>query len=187
MAAVGEGYVVGDDDEGDPFFPVETEKELKKAVACSRVQVSRRFVGQYQSGVLHERPRNGNPLLFAAGKLTWSVNQTGREPELAEQSPGLLRSSFIRHSADQSRQHDIFQCIELRQEMVKLEHETDAPVPEPGAGSVITSYSIHYTKLYEILLVVAFLLVPASAFAWGPLTHIYLGNELFSLGRNNFV
>ena len=27
----------------------------------------------------------------------------------------------------------------------------------------------------------AFLLVPAAAFAWGPLTHIYLGNELFSL------
>jgi len=37
-------------------------------------------------------------------------------------------------------------------------------------------------KITKILLVVAFLLVPASAFAWGPLTHIYLGNELFSLG-----
>jgi len=24
-------------------------------------------------------------------------------------------------------------------------------------------------------------LVPAAAFGWGPLTHIYLGNELFSL------
>ncbi len=36
-------------------------------------------------------------------------------------------------------------------------------------------------RLFKILLVVAFLLVPAAAFAWGPLTHIYLGNELFSL------
>ena len=36
-------------------------------------------------------------------------------------------------------------------------------------------------RSFKFLLVVAFLLVPAAAFAWGPLTHIYLGNELFSL------
>jgi hypothetical protein len=37
-------------------------------------------------------------------------------------------------------------------------------------------------KITKIILVISFLLVPAAAFAWGPLTHIYLGNELFSLG-----
>ena len=36
-------------------------------------------------------------------------------------------------------------------------------------------------RLFKFSLVAAFLLVPAAAFAWGPLTHIYLGNELFSL------
>jgi len=36
-------------------------------------------------------------------------------------------------------------------------------------------------KLFKLMLVISFLLVPAAAFAWGPLTHIYLGNELFSL------
>jgi hypothetical protein len=36
-------------------------------------------------------------------------------------------------------------------------------------------------RFFKIVLVVSFLLIPASAFAWGPLTHIYLGNELFSL------
>jgi Zinc dependent phospholipase C len=36
-------------------------------------------------------------------------------------------------------------------------------------------------KLFKIMLVISFLLIPAAAFAWGPLTHIYLGNELFSL------
>lgn len=36
-------------------------------------------------------------------------------------------------------------------------------------------------RLFKISLVAAFLLIPAAAFAWGPLTHIYLGNELFSL------
>jgi len=37
-------------------------------------------------------------------------------------------------------------------------------------------------KLFKLLLIISFLLVPAVSFAWGPLTHIYLGNELFSLG-----
>jgi hypothetical protein len=36
-------------------------------------------------------------------------------------------------------------------------------------------------KLFKLLLVTGFLLVPAAAFAWGPLTHIFLGNELLSL------
>ncbi len=32
------------------------------------------------------------------------------------------------------------------------------------------------------ILLLSFLLLPSDAFAWGPLTHIYLGNELYSLG-----
>jgi hypothetical protein len=36
-------------------------------------------------------------------------------------------------------------------------------------------------KYFRPVLVIAFLLIPTAAFAWGPLTHIYLGNELFSL------
>lgn len=36
-------------------------------------------------------------------------------------------------------------------------------------------------KSFVILLVIAFMFIPAAAFAWGPLTHIFLGNELFSL------
>ena len=36
-------------------------------------------------------------------------------------------------------------------------------------------------KYLKIILIIAFLCIPAAAFAWGPLTHIYLGNELFSL------
>ncbi len=34
--------------------------------------------------------------------------------------------------------------------------------------------------MFSILLVVGFLLVPSFAFAWGPMTHMYLGSELLS-------
>lgn len=36
-------------------------------------------------------------------------------------------------------------------------------------------------RLFKLLIIVAFLLVPSMSYAWGPLTHIYLGNELYSL------
>ena len=37
-------------------------------------------------------------------------------------------------------------------------------------------------RLFRFLLVISFLLIPTAAFAWGPLTHMYLGSELYSLG-----
>jgi hypothetical protein len=35
--------------------------------------------------------------------------------------------------------------------------------------------------MFAVLIAAGFLLIPSLAFAWGPLTHMYLGNELFSL------
>jgi len=37
-------------------------------------------------------------------------------------------------------------------------------------------------RLFKLLLTISFLLVPTAVFAWGPLTHIYLGSEIYSLG-----
>ena len=37
-------------------------------------------------------------------------------------------------------------------------------------------------KLFKLLLIITILILPATAFAWGPLTHVYLGNQLLSLG-----
>ena len=37
-------------------------------------------------------------------------------------------------------------------------------------------------RLFKFTLIFSFLLVPTAAFAWGPLTHIYLGNELYFMG-----
>lgn len=36
-------------------------------------------------------------------------------------------------------------------------------------------------KIFKLLIIISFLLLPAMAFAWGPLTHTYLANELFPL------
>ncbi len=39
-------------------------------------------------------------------------------------------------------------------------------------------------KLTKLLLLLGFILVPSQVFAWGPLTHVYLGTELFSLAAS---
>ena len=36
-------------------------------------------------------------------------------------------------------------------------------------------------RIFKLLVFLGFLLVPTMAFAWGPLTHIYLGSEICSL------
>ncbi len=36
-------------------------------------------------------------------------------------------------------------------------------------------------KIFKVLLILSFLFIPSVVFAWGPLTHVYLGNEIFSL------
>ncbi len=36
-------------------------------------------------------------------------------------------------------------------------------------------------KIFKLLIIISFLLIPSYAFAWGPLTHIYLGSEILSL------
>ncbi len=35
---------------------------------------------------------------------------------------------------------------------------------------------------WRIVCIISLVMIPSTAFAWGPLTHTYLGNELFSLG-----
>jgi hypothetical protein len=37
-------------------------------------------------------------------------------------------------------------------------------------------------KFLKLLIIASFLFIPTAAFAWGPLTHMYLGNEFYSLG-----
>ena len=36
--------------------------------------------------------------------------------------------------------------------------------------------------MFKFLLVILFIALPSAAFAWGPLTHVYLGSEIYYLG-----
>ncbi|HBG93548.1 MAG: hypothetical protein A2X54_04915 [Nitrospirae bacterium GWF2_44_13] len=36
--------------------------------------------------------------------------------------------------------------------------------------------------MFKFLLVISFIALPSAAFAWGPLTHVYLGSEIYYLG-----
>ena len=61
--------VVGDDDGGLAALPVEAPQERKHLGRARRVEVAGRLVGEEQGRLVHQRPREGDALLLAAGEL----------------------------------------------------------------------------------------------------------------------
>ena len=57
-----------DDDEGSAAGPIEFSKEREERVAGMGVEVAGRLVRKDEIRLLEERARDGDPLLFAAGK-----------------------------------------------------------------------------------------------------------------------
>ena len=44
----------------------------------------------------------------------------------------------------------------------------------------VTTYSSRLIIMYYLALIIGLILVPTASFAWGPMTHMFLGNELLS-------
>jgi hypothetical protein len=56
------------------------------------------------------------------------MRQALREPHPLEHAGGSFARRRRSFSADQARHHDVFECREVRQKMVELEHETDRAI-----------------------------------------------------------
>ena len=65
----GEGFVVGDDDEGLAQVATKIEEETVKLVLAVRVEAARGLVGQDDAGPVDEGAGFGDASLFAAGEL----------------------------------------------------------------------------------------------------------------------
>ena len=102
-----------------------------EALGRRAVEVARGLVGEDEAGAVHERARDGDALLLAAGELRRAVAEPLAEPELFEQrSRPRLRLAAERLPADHGRHRDVLQRRELRQQVVELEDEADLLVAE---------------------------------------------------------
>src|SRR6185437_8052336 len=98
------------------------------------VQIAGGFVGEDDAGVVDERARNADALLLAARELGGQVGGAIGEADLTE-SCGRL--ALVRHAMEMLREHDVFQCREIGDEMELLEYESDlfsAEARELSAG-----------------------------------------------------
>lgn len=102
-------------------------QQFNNKLAVLAVKIARGFVGEDQGGVVGKGPGDRNPLLFATAQLRRPVGCTIAEtyPVKQEKRP-LAIDPAVRHH----RQEHVFDGSQLRQEIVRLEYDSDASIAE---------------------------------------------------------
>src|SRR5664279_1978240 len=77
--------IVRNHDDGCTVSPIDLKKQVVQSNTCRAVKIACWLVGEEQLGLKRESPGNRHPLLLAAGKLTWPVRGSIRQPYLIEQ------------------------------------------------------------------------------------------------------
>ena len=84
--------IMSHDDEGRPARAVQLTQQCEKRITSMRIEVAGRLIGQHQVRPLHQGPRDGDPLLLAAGQFARLVVQALAQPHLFQK----LRASPAR-------------------------------------------------------------------------------------------
>ena len=85
---------------------IQFEHDVNHRPACLRVQISRGLVGEKDKGLVNERPRQRDALLFAAGQLSRKMRNALREPDAFKEFQPLLSGSPV--AAQFHRHGDVF-------------------------------------------------------------------------------
>src|SRR5207244_2824347 len=91
--------------------------------------------GEEELRIAREGARNGDALLLAAGKLLRIVMPAPFQADALEPLPGYLVGVWI--AGELQRKHDVLQCGQRRQELKRLEHETEQTLPQRGARILV--------------------------------------------------
>ena len=62
------------------------------------VKIPGRFIGKNQFGAVHQRPRNGDSLQFAAGKLAWKMISSTTQANSLQHFVGPFYGAFSRNT-----------------------------------------------------------------------------------------
>jgi hypothetical protein len=121
--------IVRRDQEGSARLALNFRHQCEHLVGVFPIQVSGRFIGEYQRRLVHQRPRHRNPLLLAAGEAGRAIVHAIPETDALEQHRcALARIWSLAANPPRVRKHHVFQGGEVRQQVVVLEYEADLAI-----------------------------------------------------------
>ena len=108
---------------GDAMGFVQASQHFQQFPGGGGIQIGAGFVRSSSTGSGDDGPRNGHPLLLAAGKLTRARSAMSSMPS----APALARAAGALGRADALQLHDeldVFPRGQHRDQIVGLKHET---------------------------------------------------------------
>ena len=109
---------------------VDVAQQLEDAAGGALVEVAGGLVGQQDGGIVHQRPRDRDPLLLAAGELAGIGPALGREAHLG-QHPHHPRGDGVAPGAGHlEREGDVLFGGAVLQQPEILEHDAE-PAAQP--------------------------------------------------------
>jgi hypothetical protein len=112
-----------------------TAQERQHGVARLGVEVAGRLVREDHHRTGHQRARDRDALLLAARQLGWPVAAALLQPDGDEQPLEPLAVDLV--AGDPRRQQDVLLDRQGRQQIERLEDETDARSPQPCQLAVV--------------------------------------------------
>src|SRR5262249_48902271 len=141
--------VVCYDYRGQLLRPVNLLEQVMNALAGLAVQITRGLVRKQQTRVRNQCPRQCYSCLLTTGQFAGSVHRAIRKPYALQHRLSLLLRRAIRASPDQQRHHRILNGGELGQQVMKLEDETNLPVPKPSQVYISEFEDVKFAHFYR--------------------------------------
>lgn len=118
-------FVMGDENDRRLILGHFGPKKIHHLGRVLFVQIAGRFIAKEELGVADESPGESCSLLFPAGELAGQVMETWCQTQPVENPFCFLSGGFQLITGKPRWEKDVFEYIEVRQEIVELEEKTD--------------------------------------------------------------
>ena len=116
-------------DNNGASFTVELFEQLQDLETCLGIEITRRFIGEYDRGIRHDGPGQGHSLPLAPRELAGLVMHAIAQAHRLQRGLGLVAAAVAPRVEE--GQFDILEGADPRDEVEGLKDEADLPVPNP--------------------------------------------------------